>query len=115
MREQVELLEDHARAASERRNLPVPTPALRDRQPAAAIVHEAVAAETDHPLIRLLDEADAAGERRFAGAARPDHGENLSARDGKADALQHFVRAKTLVNGFELENGGRSRHEVPGM
>ena len=76
VREQVEVLKDHAGRRTKRRQLAV------GRLGAAAVaeVHLALP-DADPPAIRLLQQVDAAQQRRFSGAARSDDRDDRAALD----------------------------------
>ena len=48
--------------------------------------------------VRVLEQVDAAKERRFSGAGTADQTDDLSLRNRKVDTLQHFQRAEALMN-----------------
>jgi hypothetical protein len=76
VREQIEMLKDHAGRRAKRREFAVP----RFGAAAAAKPHLAIA-DADPAPVGVLEQIDAAQECRFAGAARPDDRNNRASFD----------------------------------
>ncbi len=51
----------------------------------------------------ILKTGDAAQQGRFSAAGRADEDDELAVLHLEVDALQHFMRAKGLADGFELK------------
>ena len=97
MREEVELLEDHARAQ----------PQLADLLalvPRALAALQAESGDLDGPLGRVLQEVDAAQEGALAGAGPPEDDDHLALVDLEIDPRQHLDVAKALVEPFDLHD-----------
>ena len=95
MREEVELLEDHARV---RENLPrLGSIGVLCRAVLIRIGQE-LALDLDGARVNRLELVDAAQERALARAGRPDDREDLAAADLHIDALEHSEVAERLVD-----------------
>ena len=92
MWEEVELLEDHAHA---------PT----DSVDVAVGIGHLVATDGDRPTGRLLEEVDAAQERRLARARWADDTDDLSLADRRVEASKDVVGAERLVEVSDLDDG----------
>src|SRR5918993_1404827 len=98
VREEVELLEHHADAGAEARQL-------------SAARHGVLGAEGDEPVAdlqragrRLLQQIDAAQERRLAAARRADHHHDLAAIDLERHAAHRLDRAVALAQALGLDH-----------
>ena len=89
MREEVELLEDHADVPAELQRAatlllaPADTWAVLDAEHA------------NRSLVGLLEEVDRAQQRRLARAGRPEDDDVLPGMDGEVDAVEHLLRRRT--------------------
>jgi hypothetical protein len=90
VREEVELLEDHADALPHARNV-------------GTAPCDLLALEPDRPGVEVLEEIHAAQKRRLAAPARPDDGQYLAGRHSQVDATQHGAVAEALVDPYELQ------------
>ena len=107
VREEVEALEHHAEAGAD-----APHVALAVELAAAGgvvAVADQHVVEQDLAGLVLLEEVEAAQQRRLARAARPDDGHYLAALDLEADAAQHFQLAEALVQAAHLDQRGDQR------
>ena len=91
VREQVELLEHHAR-------LPA------DVLDVAEVVGELDAVDDDATRVVLFEPVDAPDHRRLAGTGRTDDNDHLLAADLHVDVAQRLERAEELVDVFELDD-----------
>jgi hypothetical protein len=98
MREQVELLKHHPHTAADVVDRLGPF----DRGDVPVL-------EQDLPVIRGLEQVDAAQQRRLARTARPDHADHAAARDLEVDSAQDVQATEPLVDVFEFERE-RARH-----
>ena len=92
MREQVELLEDHADVGAE--------PGQVDARP-----RDGLAENDDLPLLHALQRVDASDERALAGAGGPADDHDLAGRDLERDVTQDVELAEPFVDGLELDRG----------
>jgi hypothetical protein len=100
VREEVELLEDHAHVAT-------------DGIDVAVRVGDLVTVHLDGAARRLLEEVDAPQERRLARTRGPDDADDLALVDGGVEALQDVVAAERLVQVGDLhdrDSGGSRGH-----
>ena len=90
MREQVVRLEDDA-----------------DLPPQRVDVHlrpgEHLTVDDDRPLVDVLEQVDAAEERRLPGARRADQADDLVEIDGEVDPVQHLELAEALRDVLERD------------
>jgi hypothetical protein len=93
MREQVEVLEDHADIAADLVDL-------------LEIVGELGAVDDDLALLVLLQPVDAADHRRLARPRRAADDQLLAARDLEVDVAQDVELAIPLVDADHLDRGG---------
>jgi hypothetical protein len=100
MREQVELLEDHAGHCAMPGDFAFPLPAsdAGDR-----LVADLLAVDTDHSGLKLLQHVDASQHRRLARAARADDADDLARVHNALHALQHFDLAVLFVQIDDFE------------
>ncbi len=92
MREEVELLEDHAD--------PAPYGVDVDVR-----VGEFGAADEDLALAGFLQQVHTAQQRRLAGAGRADDADDLALADLQVDALEDLVVAEGLVQVLDVDLG----------
>ena len=85
MREEVELLEDHAGLAA-------------DGVEVADVVRHFDAVDDDAPALVLFETVDGPQEGRLAGAGRPEHDDDLPALDPHVDVPQHAEVAEPFVH-----------------
>ena len=91
MREQVELLEHHARLAA-------------DLLDVAEVAGELGAVDHDAPRVVLLEPVDAADHRRLPGTGRADDDDDLLAGDLQVDGLQRGEVAEPFRDTDELDH-----------
>ena len=96
VREEVELLEDHADA-------------LADRIQVALRRGDVDALDDDLAAGGLLKAVDAAKQGRLARAGRTDHDDDLLLVDDQVDALEDLVGAEVLVDVADLDRVRRRR------
>ena len=89
MREEVELLEDHADVAAQ---LERPAALARSRRQARPVLD---AEHAHRALGRLLEQVDRAQQRRLARAGRAEDDDVLAGVDGQVDAVQHLRSSRT--------------------
>jgi hypothetical protein len=100
VREQIEMLEDHAGSRAEGGQLAVDGSATMPLTKA----HLALA-HPDATPIRLLEQVHAAQEGRFSGAARSDDRDDRTAFDTQRHAFQHTDGAEGLPQLSDLDHG----------
>ena len=65
-------------------------------------VPDELTVDVDAALLIGLEEVDAAQQGRLAGAARPDHADDLARRDIEIDTPQNVQIAEKLVHAGDL-------------
>ena len=95
MREQVELLEDHADLLALAGNVALVQ--LVELAVGLAVADQ-LTVDRQAAGVDLLKVVDAAQEGRLARAGRTEQAHHLAAVDGEVDALQHLVAAEALVH-----------------
>src|SRR5690349_16488098 len=96
MREEVEALEDHADLGADARNALLAI--LHDLAVGRLAVANQLTVYVELALVDLLEVVDAAQEGRLAGAARPDHDDDLALAHAHADAAQHLIVVERLMH-----------------
>jgi hypothetical protein len=91
VREQVERLEHHAEPPPHRDRL--------DRR-----IGDHVAVQEDVAVVDLLQQVDAAQQRRLAGPGRADQRDGRVLRDGQVDPAQHGPLAVRLGHALDVEH-----------
>src|SRR4051812_27066918 len=99
MREEVELLEDHADVLADEVELV-----------AALAAGDLLALEEDLAPVRRLEEIYAAQERRLAGSGWADHAGDRAGRDLHVHAAQDLQVAEALFNPLELQHRSAAAH-----
>ena len=97
VREEVELLEDHAALHADLVHVLLEAAAVA----AAGDVH---VADPDLAGRGVLEEVQAAQEGALAGAGRPDEHDYLALVDLEVDALEHVVPAEVLLQALDLDD-----------
>ncbi len=91
MREQVELLEDHADVGAQAGQV--------DARP-----RDRLAEDDDVPLLHALERVDAADQGALAGARGPTDHDDLAAVHREGDVAQDVELSEPLVDGLELDH-----------
>ena len=105
VREQVEVLEDHADIGALPGDLPLPQLV---ELVAALLVADELAVDLEPAGVDLLEMVDAAQQRGLARSGRADDAHDLAALHLEVDAFEHLVDAEALADPFGLDHRGRT-------